>query len=95
MPPYRVRTTDAVVQLVRHLHPLLKAKVRAAVQAIAADPYVGKALKEDLAGLRSYRVGGFRLIYQVVNERYVEIIAVGPRHTIYEDTFRLIRREQD
>lgn len=62
------------------------------MMAILADPSSGKALKEELAGLRSFRVGTFRVIYRV-RRNVVEIVAIGPRERIYEETYRLLKRE--
>jgi mRNA-degrading endonuclease RelE of RelBE toxin-antitoxin system len=74
------------------LHPDLKRKVRSALDAVVVDPSVGKALRDELAGLRSSRVGRFRIIYRVAGS-VIEIVAVGPRATIYEETWRRVRRE--
>lgn len=88
----KVLVPDVVAGLVRSLHPQLKKKVRAAFQALIADPYAGKALKDELAGLRSFRVGRYRVIYRVPRVNQVEIVAVGPRETIYDETYRLLRK---
>lgn len=73
------------------MHPDLKRKTRASFETILADPSSGKALKEELSGLRSFRVGTFRIVYRVVSD-VVEIVAVGPRERIYEKTYRLLKR---
>lgn len=77
--------------LVRGLHPELKRKTNASLRTILADPASGKALKDELAGLRSFRVGSIRIIYRVMRN-IVEIVAIGPRERIYEDTYRLLKR---
>ena len=87
-PPGRLRIPHEVAALVRGLHPVLKRKVRAALQAILDDPYAGKALCNELQGLRSYRVGRFRIIYRL--RREVELVAIGPRDSIYLETYRRI-----
>jgi mRNA-degrading endonuclease RelE of RelBE toxin-antitoxin system len=66
--------------------------VRAGVDAIREDPFAGKLLQDELAGLRSFRVGRSRIVYRLVGRSLIEVIAVGPRRTIYEDTLRLLRR---
>jgi len=50
-----------------------------------ADPRrFGKALKADLAGLWSYRVGDCRILCQIVDgELLVLVVAVGHRREIY------------
>jgi mRNA interferase RelE/StbE len=79
------------VALIRGLHPDLKRKVRTALSDILADPDVGKALREELAGLRSCRVGRFRIVYRE-RKSVIEIVAVGPRRSIYQETWQRLRR---
>lgn len=88
----RLRVPGEVATLVRGLHPDLKKKVRSALDAVLADPLVGKALRDELAGLRSCRVGRFRIIYRVPGS-VIELVAVGPRATIYAETWSRVRRE--
>lgn len=91
-PLHRFRVPDDVAALIRSMHPELKRKTRAALKTILADPSSGKALKDDLSGLRSFRVGTFRVIYRVA-KTVVEIVAIGPRERIYEETYRRMKRE--
>jgi mRNA-degrading endonuclease RelE of RelBE toxin-antitoxin system len=51
--------------LIRHLPPALKAKIKAALRSISDDSYRAKELRDDLAGLRSYRVARIRIIYRI------------------------------
>lgn len=90
----RLRIPDGVARLIRGLHPHLKKKLKASLQTILSDPRSGKALKEELAGLWSFRVSRFRIIYRMRGAQQIEIIAVGPRDRIYEETFKLIRKER-
>ena len=84
--PHRLRIPHEVADLLRGLHPVLKRKVRAALEALLRNPREGKALRNELQGLRSYRVGRFRIIYRV--RRDVEVVAFGPRDSIYLETYR-------
>lgn len=90
-PTPQLRIPDDVAALIRQMHPHLKQKIRAALRAIQLDPEAGKALQAGLVGLRSFRVNRFRMIYRQTDEA-LEIVAVGPRHAIYEETLRLIRQ---
>ena len=94
-PVRKLKVPDGVAEVIRNLHPHLKKKIKASLQSIITDPYLGKALKDELAGLRSFRVSRFRIIYRISNEKLIEIIAIGPRECIYEDTFRLLKRKED
>ena len=87
----RLRIPDEIVSLIRGLHPELKRKIRSALDDLLDDPTIGKALREELSGLRSCRVARFRIVYRVAGT-VIEIVAVGPRQTIYEDTWRKVRR---
>ena len=90
--PLRLRVPNRVAGTIRGLHPALKQRIRAAFQVLIQRPTAGKALKNELAGLRSYRVGRVRIVYRLAGERIIEIVAIGPRRTIYEETYRLLRR---
>ena len=94
-PIRKLKVPDSVAELIRNLHPHLKKKVKASLQAILSDPYSGKALKDELAGLRSFRVSRFRIIYRISDEKLIEIIAIGPRECIYEETFWLLKRKEN
>jgi mRNA interferase RelE/StbE len=89
----KIRVPDEIAEPVQHFHPQLKAKIKAALKDILEDPACGKALKDDLEGLRSYRVKRFRIIYRI-SRKCVELVAIGPRRFIYEETFRIISREE-
>lgn len=60
---------------------------------ILSDPHSGKALKEELSGLRSFRIGRFRIICRIAPGKEIEIIAIGPRENIYRETYLLLRKE--
>jgi mRNA interferase RelE/StbE len=91
-PSRKLRAPDAVRTLLRHLHPELKRKVKAALETILLDPEHGKALKAELLGLRSVWVGRLRVIYRITPAA-IDLVAIGPRRTVYEETVRLLRRE--
>jgi mRNA interferase RelE/StbE len=87
-----LRIPDAVADLIRGLHPGIKHKVRAALESIQKAPTCGKPLKDELAGLRTFRLGRLRIVHRIAADRRIEIVALGPRSSIYEETYRRIRR---
>lgn len=89
-----LRIASPLTGVIRHLHPQIKRKLRAALEAIALDSRSGKPLKEDLEGLRSFRMGRFRIIYRTHADGPIEILAFGPRDRIYEETRRLVQRSK-
>jgi mRNA interferase RelE/StbE len=91
---YLLKIPEDLVVLIRNLHPLIKADIRSALHCLVKTPNSGKALKEELHGLRSYRVKRYRVVYRIVApETILEIIAIGPRKNIYEETFKIISKE--
>jgi mRNA interferase RelE/StbE len=92
MASYRLRAPGRIEAFVRGLHPELRRKVRAGLDVIRTDPSVGKELRDELAGLRSLRVERFRIVYRIAPRRLIDLVAVGPRRTIYQETLRLLRR---
>lgn len=92
--PYKLRVPDNLVAFIRGLHPILKKRVKGALKQILEDPYCGKALKDELSDLHSFRVKNFRIIYKVSSKKQIGLIAIGPRKSIYEETFKIISKEQ-
>jgi mRNA interferase RelE/StbE len=88
---YALMVPDHVSELIREMHPYLKKRVRAALKMVLSDPSSGKSLKKELAGLQSYRVGSFRIIYRL-SGRVIELVAIGPRRQIYDETYRILRK---
>jgi mRNA interferase RelE/StbE len=60
---------------------------------IATETDSGKSLKDELEGLKSYRISRFWIIYRISSKQIIDIVAVGPRKTIYEETYRIIKKE--
>lgn len=83
---YVARFTEEAAARVRKLHPEVKKHIRAGIDRIRGSPFDGHPLQDDLAGLRSLRVGGHRVVYRVQEtSRTLDIILVGPRRDIYEE----------
>jgi mRNA interferase RelE/StbE len=91
---YKLRISAETASLVRGLHPVLKQKVRAAFREIIDDPRTGKPLKDELKGLWSFRIKKIRIIYRFTDKKYIDIIAIGPRSRIYQETYRLIKKHK-
>lgn len=94
-PAYKLKVPDKIAELIRSMHPYLKKKVRFSLQQILNNPSSGKELKDELSGLFSFRVGSFRIIYKIPGDKIIEIVSVGPRKSIYEETFKIIQREKN
>lgn len=88
----RLRMPEETAEFIRSLHPEIKRKVKAALKAILSDPDIGKSLRNKLEGLRSFRVGRFRIVYRKPSRGIIDIVAIGPRKYIYEETYRLVMK---
>jgi len=56
-----------------------------AFDAMAQDPSQGKPLHGQLRGLFSYRIGSYRILYEIYHRRLVVIIIdLGHRREIYQ-----------
>ncbi len=90
---YKLVVPGGIRELIRTMHPSLKKRVKSSLKMILSDPHSGKVLLDELAGLRSFRVSSFRIIYRIKDIEQVELVAAGPRERIYEETFRIIQKE--
>ena len=90
---YKLVVPADIRELIRTMHPSLKKKIKSSLRMILSDPDFGKALVEELAGLRSLRVSSFRIIYGIKDPEQIELVAIGPRGRIYEETFRILQKE--
>jgi mRNA-degrading endonuclease RelE of RelBE toxin-antitoxin system len=95
---YRIEMPRSIRDLIRHLPPDLKRKIKISLRSVAEDPYRAKELKDDLAGLRSLKVAKARIIYRVKGLT-VEVVAFGPRADIYQraaaELIRSVRQIRD
>lgn len=82
---YSVRLTKTVADKVAILHPDIKKQLRSAIDEVAANPYAGKELQEELSGYLSYRFNRYRIIYQVSeDDKTITVVMFGHRRDIYE-----------
>ena len=54
------------------------------LNVIAVDPFLGKALKAELKGLYSYRIGDYRIINSILKTKLiVQVVKVMHRREVY------------
>ena len=90
---YKLVVPKDLRELIRTMHPSLKKKVKASLKIILSEPYSGKTLMDELSGLRSFRISSFRIIYRIKEPEKIELVVIGPRERIYEETFRIIQKK--
>lgn len=84
--PYRIKFTKTATTLLGEFHPDLKKTVKASLREIAADPWLGKELQEELEGYFSYRLKRrYRIIYTFDESSGLVIVhLVWHRRNVYE-----------
>lgn len=91
MKSYRARYTLEAAERIRKFHPQVKQEIRQAIRGLLVSPLTGHALQFELAGLRSYRVRTYRIIYRISDdESCLDIVFVGPRRNVYEELRTLL-----
>ena len=91
MKGYRARYTPEAAERIRKFHPQVKREIREGVRELLVTPLSGHALQFELAGLRSYRIRTYRIIYRIHDdESCLDIVFVGPRRNVYEELRSLL-----
>ncbi len=86
--------SETARQILRHLHPDLKRSLHKALDDLARNPFSGKPLQEELAGLWSLPVARYRIIYQV-DDVGIVVVFFGPRRTVYERLREILVEQED
>ena len=79
-------------RIVRHLHPDIKRSIRKACDDLSKNPYAGKPLKKELAGLWSLPVSHHRIIDQIESSA-ITVVFIGPRRDVYERLRELLNEK--
>lgn len=94
MTAYDLLYSQACRRQIRSLHPELKRIVKARIEALRANPYLGKTLEKDLSGYRSLRSKRYRILYTIDREDHiVQLHYVGHRKDVYELFREILKRE--
>jgi len=65
--------------------------IKNAIESLLSNPYKGKPLSYELAGLYSLRTSDYRIIYRIKEKQLIIIvITVGHRREIYKKLKELI-----
>ena len=92
MVQYRVEIPPDVAEVIRHLPPTLKRSVRSTIRELASNPNIGEPLRDEMEGLRKFRVRRYRVVYRLIErERLIRVPAVAERRTVYEEVAKRAR----
>jgi mRNA interferase RelE/StbE len=88
---YRAWYTPEAAERIRKFHPQVKREIKEGIRELLVSPLSGHALQFELAGLRSYRIRTYRIIYRLQDDdSCLDIIFVGPRRSVYEELRTLL-----
>ncbi|MBF0123349.1 MAG: type II toxin-antitoxin system RelE/ParE family toxin [Candidatus Omnitrophica bacterium] len=80
---FALRAIKALAQLQKS-QPAIASRVINAINVLAHNPFCGKALRADLRGYYSLRIGIYRAIYRIDQDRIViQVVRVGHRRDGY------------
>jgi len=82
---YTVEYTREAKKRIDKLDTSIKKIIQKSIDSLTRDPYKGKPLSYELAGLFSYRTSDYRIIYKIEESQLIIIVVtVGHRREIYQ-----------
>ncbi|MFQ5820952.1 MAG: type II toxin-antitoxin system RelE/ParE family toxin [Candidatus Heimdallarchaeota archaeon] len=79
MERYKLEVTGSFERDFRKLDPQLKQRLDSAIRTLETDPHLGKLLRGELSSKRSLRIGDYRVIY-VIDEEKNTVTLYSVRH---------------
>ena len=80
--PKSVRLSRRAEKALEAIEARYKDHLKEAVHDLSENPLLGKKLKGELEGLRSYRVGRFRIVYRFTRDQ-LEVVFIDDRKDVY------------
>jgi mRNA interferase RelE/StbE len=82
---YTLVYTREAKKNIEKFDPSIRRIIENALETLSLDPFRGKQLSYELAGLRSFRTSEYRIIYQIKRRQVlIIVISVGHRREIYK-----------
>jgi len=83
----RVEIAPSALKFLAHLkrtHQNIADRIKENIDSLKTDPFRGKKLFGELSDFRSLRVGDYRVLYTVLQERIlIQVVKIGHRREIY------------
>jgi len=91
---YSIKYTKEAKRKIEKLDPSIRLIIKKAIESLSSNPFKGKPLSYELAGLYSLRTSDYRIIYRIKEKQLIIIvISVGHRKEIYKRLKELISRD--
>ena len=93
---YTVKYTLEAKKRIERLDISIKKVIQKAIESLTVNPYRGKPLSHEMAGLFSLRTSDYRIIYKIrERELIIVVITLGHRKEIYKKLRTLMREESE
>ena len=94
MKKYSIKYTKEAKRKIEKLDTSIRLIIKKAIESLSSNPYKGKPLSYELAGLYSLRTSDYRIIYRIKEKQLIIIvISVGHRKEIYKRLKEVISRD--
>ena len=81
---YSIKIKQSALKEIQRIDKTDRMRIVDAIDQLAENPHIGKALKGQLSGLRRIRVGSYRVVYEInQGEVLILVLRVSHRKQIY------------
>ncbi len=88
---YSIKYTKEAKKKIEKLDKSIRLIIKKSIESLSSNPYKGKPLSHDIAGLYSLRTSDYRIIYRIKEKQLIIIVVtVGHRREIYKKLKELI-----
>jgi len=88
---YSIKYTKEAKKKIEKLDKSIRLVIKKTIESLSSNPYKGKPLSYELAGLYSLRTSDYRIIYRIKEKQLIIIVVtVGHRREIYKKLKELI-----
>ena len=88
---YSIKYTKEAKKKIEKLDKSIRLVIKKTIESLSSNPYKGKPLSHELAGLYSLRTSDYRIIYRIKEKQLIIIVVtIGHRREIYKKLKELI-----
>jgi len=80
---FEIEFAPSFLRRIRRLNKEAQARIIREIKVLSTNPYVGKPLRGEWKGIRSLKIGDYRVLYQIKGNK-VFLLVVGHRKRIYK-----------
>ena len=92
----RLKFTLEAARLLAKLHPEAKKFIKASLEELRQNPYLGDDLQQELSSFKSYKIKRYRILYDINEEEgVIRVYYVGHRRDVYEQFRDLLNSFQE